>query len=108
MGGGGQHNNAGGGAGGGMYPDSSGDQADIDSCDDKHQGASPQHGHNMPHHMGGGGGMAGVAGNFAASDAVLQHGASGGAVPQFRSPRLPLPLPRNRVVIGGHDHETPL
>jgi len=23
-------------------------------------------------------------------------------------PRLPLPLPRNRVVIGGYDHETPL
>ena len=23
-------------------------------------------------------------------------------------PRLPLPLPRNRIVIGGYDHETPL
>ena len=56
-----------------VYPDCSGDLADIDSGDDKH------------------------------ADTV------GGALPPaFRSPRLPLPLPRNRIVIGGHDHETPL
>jgi hypothetical protein len=28
--------------------------------------------------------------------------------PFRQPPRLPLPLPRNRVVIGGYDHETPL
>lgn len=100
-----------------QYPDSSGDHGDIDSCDDKQ---SPSHHHQpshqphyVPHHP----------------PHQYQHQRNNNQPThslEFRSERLPLPLPRNRVVIGGpgqeprpppgqalglasgHDHETPL
>jgi len=47
----------------------------------------------------------GDQGDIDSGDDVASHPGSGQpALP----PRLPLPLPRSRVVIGGYDHETPL